>query len=115
MADWVRTQGDQVHSVFAQLTDQNGPLNIPAGTVVTFEGRLLGTEFSSIGGTGVVLSPDAPPEDPDLGRVRYDLSTSDVAVPGIYYCKWKLVPPSSTQVQSFPEDGSMTLVLVPVA
>lgn len=113
MADWVRTSGDQVHSLYAQLTDSTGALDIPPNTQAFFVGRLLGATEQSIGGTAQVVRSGAQPDDPNRGFVRYDLSTSDVATSGIYYCKFKLIPPGSTQTQSFPEDSSMILLLLP--
>ncbi len=113
MSDWVRTQGDRVHSLEARFTDSNGGLDITPNSVVTFSGKLVGALLPSIGGAGVAVRPGAQPDDPNRGLVRYDLSTADVVSPGLYYCQWQLVQPGSTQVQSFPEDGIMTLIILP--
>ena len=118
MADWIRTQNNQQHSLFAQLTDANGPLDIPPGTTVTFHGTdtfdiHLSSAPITIGGNAVAVRPGAAPDDPNRGAVRYDLSTLDVAFPGLFYCQWTLTPPSSLTTQSFPEDGRMILIVLP--
>lgn len=113
MTDFIRTQGDRVHSISAQLSDASGGLDVPHGTTVSFSGHLLGHREIVIGGNGVIVRADAEDDDPNRGFVRYDLSTDDVLHPGIYYCKWRLVPPGSTQTQSFPEDARMTLLVLP--
>lgn len=113
MADFVRTATDQVHSFTAVLTDSNGPLDISPGSSVTFIGRLLGATTPSIQATGVIVQAGAPIGNVNRGLVRYDPSTADVAVPGIYYVKWRLTPPGSSFYQSFPEDGEQVLILLP--
>lgn len=111
MADWVRTQGNRVHSIFAQLMDASGGLDIPHGTVVELHGRKWDETTVSIGGTGLAVKPGADPGDSQRGFVRYDLSTTDMARPGLFYCKWRLFPPGSSEYQSFPEDDPMTLLI----
>lgn len=110
-ADWVRTAGNRVHSIFAQLTDASGGLDIPPGTIVQLYGRRWNEAENSIGGQAVATKPGAEPNDAQRGFVRYDLSTTDVARPGMYYCKWRLYPPGSSEYQSFPEDDPMTLLI----
>lgn len=123
MPDWIRTQYDQVHSLFAQLTDISGGLDIPPGTSVQFTGvnslqpwptapgQVVPT-LPPIGGLAQVVRPGATPDDPNRGFVRYDLSTSDMANAGLFRCQWVLTPPNSVQQQSFPEDGYMTLLIL---
>lgn len=118
MADWIRTQGNQQHSLFAQLTDANGPLDIPPGTTVAFHGTHTQdpNNYSgpaTVGGNAVAVRPGAALDDPNRGAVRYDLSTQDVSTPGLFYCQWTLTPPSSLISQSFPEDGRMVLIVLP--
>jgi hypothetical protein len=110
-ADWVRTQGNRVHSIFAQLTDANGGLDIPPGTIVQLFGRRWDEAAFSIGGVGLAVSPGAEPNDSQRGFVKYDLSTADMERPGMYYCKWRLYPPGSSEYQSFPEDDPMILLI----
>ncbi len=121
MADIIRRQYDQIHSVYSQLSDASGPLDIPVGTIVSFTGHMLGAHSKlvtagivepTIGGNGVVVRAGATTDDPNRGFVRYDLSTEDVATPGIYYCHWILQPPNTSQVQSFPEDSALTMIIL---
>ena len=117
MPDWIRTQANQLHSLYAQLTDVNGPIDIPPGTVVAFHGTYTMSQENNlasftIGGNAIAVRPGAEPDDPNRGSVRYDLSSSDVAQPGLFYCQWQLTPPAATP-QSFPEDGRMTLMIIP--
>lgn len=113
MADWTRSQGSQIHSIKATLSDSNGPLDIPPGTTVLFQGRRLGEETPVISGQGIVVRPGAMPDDPNRGSVRYDLTSSDSEQIGIFYCRWTLTPPYSSISQSFPEDYRMVLLITP--
>jgi hypothetical protein len=112
--DWIRSQNSQLHSLYAQLSDDSGPLDIPPGTTVLFVGlpaypSLLGQMLEPIEGGGVVVRAGATPDDPNRGFVRYDLSTTDVGTPGVWKCKWWLTPPGQSSAQAFPEDGVMWL------
>lgn len=113
MADWVRIQGGNLHSLSAQLSDANGPLNIPLGTTVSFAGRLIGNIVATIGGAAQVTRAGAEIDDPNRGFIHYDLSTADVSTPGIFNCLWYIVPPNSSQIQPFPEDSYMVLIILP--
>jgi len=113
VTSWVRTQYGQGHSLFAQLTDSSGPFNIQPNTTVVLSGKLIGETTPSIGGNAVVVRAGAEADDPSRGFVRYDLSTADMAVPGIFYCQWVLTPGGSSQSQPFPEDGYDTLLILP--
>ena len=112
MADWTRTSGSQIHPIAAQLTDANGPLNIPPGTRVLFQARPLASTAPTISGIGSVVRPDAEPDDPNRGAVLYNLTASDAAQTAIFYCKWTLTPPSSSISQSFPEGAPMVLIML---
>jgi len=112
--DWIRSQGSQLHSLFSQLSDESGPLDIPPGTTVSFVGipayrAISGLVPPSIQGGGVVVRAGATADDPNRGYVRYDMTTSDVATPGVWKCKWYLTPPGQSSVQAFPEDSEMFL------
>lgn len=115
VADYIRTQGGRLHSLVAQLSDTGGPLDIPIGTQATFGGHLLGDPTTRIGGTAVIIRAGAEPDDPNRGLVRYDLSTQDVAIAGMFYCQWTLTPPGSTLSSPFPEDGAEILVVLAAA
>lgn len=120
MVDYIRAQGSQIHSIFATLTDANGNLDLPYDTVVTFVGvpfyqpqptspGQTVTPIPQIGGSAVVLRPGATPDDPYRGVVRYDLSSGDVAQPGMYRPLWFVTPPGQATAQAFPEDATQTL------
>ncbi len=116
MADWIRSQFDTVHALEAQLSDANGPLDIPPGVTASFVGVSTfqsTTSVTKIGGHAVIVRPGATYDDPNRGYIRYDLTSTDMALPGIYFCQWKLHPPYSTQIQSFPEDSYLVLVILP--
>lgn len=115
MPDYVRSQGAQLHSLVAQLSDNQGPLDIPPGTTVIFGGHMLSTPEVRIGGQGVVIRAGAERDDPNRGLVRYDLASADVATPGFFYCQWKLTPPNSTTYALFPEDSAEVLLVLPAA
>src|SRR5215471_21231877 len=120
MADWIRTEQGRIHSLFAQLNDANGPLDLPMGTTVSFIGRpcynpepmdpgQTVVPLATIGGGAVVERPGATMDDPNRGFVRYDLSDADVAAQAVYRCLWYVLLPGQTNAQPFPEDSDMFL------
>jgi len=120
LADWIRTEGSRTHSLFAQLSDSNGLLDLPMGTTVSFVGvpqytpqpttpGQIVTPLPNIGGGGVVERPGATLDDPNRGFVRYDLTDADVSNQAVYRCTWYVTTPGQTNSQAFPEDGNMLL------
>lgn len=115
MADFVRTAGDLAHPFTSTLSDNNGPVDLPPGTTVIFTSRLLAATTLTTNASAVVVSPGAPVGNVNRGVVRYDPVSQDVAVPGLYYIKWKVNTPDQPAGynQSYPEGGYETLVLIP--
>lgn len=120
MADYIRKQSSGFgRSFYATLTDINGPVDLPAGTVITFIAKRVGvhvsTDAAEISAPGVVIAPDAPIGNPDRGRVRYDPASGAMALPGIYNVEWLVARPTGNTPQRFPEDGHMVLIVLPSA
>lgn len=115
MADWIRSKTNLAHSLYATLSDQNGPIDLPVGTSVAITTRLLGNSALTTSATAAVVAPGAPLNDPERGQVRYDPVAQDVENQGVYYVKWhvQMSDQPDGYIQSYPEDGPMILIILP--
>jgi hypothetical protein len=115
VASFVRTSNDLAHPFIETLSDQNGPIDLQANDVVTFESRRLGDTLSTTNATAVVVAPGVPVGHPQRGMVEYDPIAQDVANFGIYFIKWRVqfYPNPNTVLQSFPEGSWSSLILLP--
>ena len=84
-------QGDLEPSVDAVLMQSNNqPIDLSLATAVYFYMRLRGTTAGSpIGGQAVIVQAGGD-DTANFGSVRYDWTTGDTSVPGVYDAEFKI-------------------------
>lgn len=109
MAAAYEVKQNDTEPLVATLTDASGAVVLPAGTVVRFGMKTVGTPTATVTGACTVLDDGTAGL---RGKVRYNWAGTDLAVPGVYRAEFQATFPSGVR-KTFPSSGWLDLIVYP--
>lgn len=107
--DFYIKQGDTLPVMQSTLTDASGAaVNVTGGTVLFSMTQHLGGTASLASGTASFTAGGG-----SVGIVSYAWQASDTATAGVYFAEWLYLAAGGAGQERFPNDGYLTVVILP--